>query len=78
MVVIPINQKVVNVFLYISGQPISIARKDFSSEALHYLCLYDLKSFEQVQAETKIALMVGFSNTSEILGQLFEHQTLDL
>ncbi|KAG9289201.1 hypothetical protein G9A89_022510 [Geosiphon pyriformis] len=41
---------------------------DFSDVALHYLSLYSLKFFEQIQAESKLAAVVTFSNTLGILG----------
>ncbi|KAG9286224.1 hypothetical protein G9A89_014210 [Geosiphon pyriformis] len=56
----------------------AILPRDFPNETLHHLLLYGLKSFEQVQAETKVASMVSFSNASEILSHLFEYCTLDL
>ncbi|KAG9298208.1 hypothetical protein G9A89_002696 [Geosiphon pyriformis] len=34
--------------------------RDFSNEALHHLSLYDLKSFEQLQTECKIASVLGW------------------
>ncbi|KAG9307038.1 hypothetical protein G9A89_003089 [Geosiphon pyriformis] len=52
--------------------------KDFPNKALHHPSLYSLKSFEQVQIESKIALVIGFSNASGILGYLFVHHALDL
>ncbi|KAG9305876.1 hypothetical protein G9A89_016528 [Geosiphon pyriformis] len=52
--------------------------KDFPSKALHYLFLYSLKPFEQVQAEAKIASVIGFSNAPGILGHMFEHCALNL
>ncbi|KAG9307216.1 hypothetical protein G9A89_017044 [Geosiphon pyriformis] len=51
---------------------------DFSVETLYYPSLYDLKSFEQVQSEYKLAVMVSFSNASGILRHLFNHRFLDL
>ncbi|KAG9284235.1 hypothetical protein G9A89_002045 [Geosiphon pyriformis] len=52
--------------------------KNFLNKALYYPFLYSLKSFEQMQAESKIASVVGFSNASGILGYLFLHHALDL
>ncbi|KAG9303603.1 hypothetical protein G9A89_018499 [Geosiphon pyriformis] len=51
---------------------------NFLNVALHYLFLYDLKSFEQVQSKGKMAFLIPFSNASGILGQLFNHRFLDL
>ncbi|KAG9299298.1 hypothetical protein G9A89_013946 [Geosiphon pyriformis] len=52
--------------------------KDFSNKTLHHPSLYGLKSFEQMQTEFKIALVIGFSNASGIFGHLFVHRALDL
>ncbi|KAG9306256.1 hypothetical protein G9A89_016160 [Geosiphon pyriformis] len=52
--------------------------KDFLNEALQHPLLYGLKSFEQVQAEFKIATVISFSNAFEILGHFFVHPVLDL
>ncbi|KAG9295425.1 hypothetical protein G9A89_013454 [Geosiphon pyriformis] len=46
---------------------------DFLSEALYYLFLYGLKSFEQMQSKGKLAILISFSNSSGVLGHLFEH-----
>ncbi|KAG9287770.1 hypothetical protein G9A89_017365 [Geosiphon pyriformis] len=43
---------------------------DFSSEALYYFSLYSLKSFKQVQSESKVAAVVSFLNAPGILGIL--------
>ncbi|KAG9291939.1 hypothetical protein G9A89_004877 [Geosiphon pyriformis] len=51
---------------------------DFSDAALHHLLLYGLKSFEQIQAKSKLAAVVMFSNALGILGYLFNHRFLDL
>ncbi|KAG9289480.1 hypothetical protein G9A89_008041 [Geosiphon pyriformis] len=51
---------------------------NFPSETLHYPSLYGLKSFEQVQAESKLAAIISFSNVHGILGHLFHYQFLDL
>ncbi|KAG9284521.1 hypothetical protein G9A89_014125 [Geosiphon pyriformis] len=47
---------------------------NFPSEALHHPFLYGLKSFEQVQTESKLAAVISFSNDHGILGHLFYHQ----
>ncbi|KAG9304581.1 hypothetical protein G9A89_020145 [Geosiphon pyriformis] len=51
---------------------------DFLDAALHYSSLYGLKFFKQIQAESKLAAVVVFSNASDILGHLFDHRFLDL
>ncbi|KAG9295048.1 hypothetical protein G9A89_017842 [Geosiphon pyriformis] len=51
---------------------------DFSNDVIHHLSLYGLKTFEQVQAESKLALVVFFTNSVEILRCLFSHQLYDL
>ncbi|KAG9304656.1 hypothetical protein G9A89_020220 [Geosiphon pyriformis] len=52
--------------------------RDFPNKALCHPSLYGLKSFEQVQSKGKLAALILFSNSSGILGQLFEHRFLDL
>ncbi|KAG9297633.1 hypothetical protein G9A89_011148 [Geosiphon pyriformis] len=51
---------------------------DFPDATLHHLLLYDLKLFEQVQSEGKVAALIMFSNVSGVLGHLFSHGFLDL
>ncbi|KAG9299729.1 hypothetical protein G9A89_013089 [Geosiphon pyriformis] len=51
---------------------------DFPDTALHHPSLYDLKLFEQVQSEGKVAALIMFSNAFGILGYLFRHRFLDL
>ncbi|KAG9299530.1 hypothetical protein G9A89_020701 [Geosiphon pyriformis] len=51
---------------------------DFPDAALYYPLLYDLKLFEQVQSEGKVAALIMFSNASGVLGHLFSHRFLDL
>ncbi|KAG9297444.1 hypothetical protein G9A89_020845 [Geosiphon pyriformis] len=51
---------------------------DFPNVALHYSLLYGLKTFEQVQFESKLATVVFFSNALGILGHLFNYRFLDL
>ncbi|KAG9298400.1 hypothetical protein G9A89_000399 [Geosiphon pyriformis] len=48
---------------------------DFPNDALYHPSLYDLKTFEQVQAENKVASVVCFANSLGILGQLFLHRS---
>ncbi|KAG9298541.1 hypothetical protein G9A89_018900 [Geosiphon pyriformis] len=51
---------------------------DFSNNVLHHSSFYGLKTFEQIQAEDKIAAVVCFTNSVRILGQLFMHRSHDL
>ncbi|KAG9306514.1 hypothetical protein G9A89_004711 [Geosiphon pyriformis] len=51
---------------------------DFPNDALHHLSLYNLKTFEQVQAESKLASVVAFANSAGVLGHLFSHRSHDL
>ncbi|KAG9297556.1 hypothetical protein G9A89_007631 [Geosiphon pyriformis] len=51
---------------------------DFPNDALHHPSLYSLKTFEQIQAECKLALVVSFANSVGILGCLFSHRAHDL
>ncbi|KAG9285598.1 hypothetical protein G9A89_009238 [Geosiphon pyriformis] len=56
-----------------SGLPL-----DFSNDAIHHSSLYGLKSFKQVQTESKLAAVVCFANSVDILGHLFVHRSHDL
>ncbi|KAG9290411.1 hypothetical protein G9A89_007142 [Geosiphon pyriformis] len=51
---------------------------NFSDAALHHSLLYGLKSFKQLQSESKLAAVVSFSNAFGILKCLFNHRFLDL
>ncbi|KAG9298231.1 hypothetical protein G9A89_002719 [Geosiphon pyriformis] len=51
---------------------------DFPNDALYHLSLYGLKTFEQIQAESKLASAVTFANSAGILGRLFSHKFHDL
>ncbi|KAG9292679.1 hypothetical protein G9A89_008265 [Geosiphon pyriformis] len=51
---------------------------NFLNYAIHHSFLYDLKSFEQVQAENKSTSVVSFANSVGILGHLFVHKLHDL
>ncbi|KAG9294261.1 hypothetical protein G9A89_021620 [Geosiphon pyriformis] len=46
-----------------SGLPL-----DFSSDTIHHPSFYDLRSFLQIQSKSKIASLVDFINSDEILG----------
>ncbi|KAG9306613.1 hypothetical protein G9A89_004810 [Geosiphon pyriformis] len=51
---------------------------DFPNNALHYLSLYGLRTFEQIQTESKSASVVSFVNSVGLLGHLFSHRFHDL
>ncbi|KAG9296583.1 hypothetical protein G9A89_015175 [Geosiphon pyriformis] len=51
---------------------------DFPSKILHYLSLYGLKPFEQVQSEKKLVSLISFSNGHGIFERLFDHRFLNL
>ncbi|KAG9286979.1 hypothetical protein G9A89_001217 [Geosiphon pyriformis] len=51
---------------------------DFPSNALHHLSLYNLKTFEQIQTESKSAFIIAFVNSTGVLGCLFSHRSYDL
>ncbi|KAG9288552.1 hypothetical protein G9A89_006048 [Geosiphon pyriformis] len=51
---------------------------DFPNNAIHHPFLYGLKSFEQIQAKSKSASVVGFTNSVGILDYLFAHRSHDL
>ncbi|KAG9301394.1 hypothetical protein G9A89_018066 [Geosiphon pyriformis] len=56
-----------------SGLPL-----DFLNDALHHLSLYNLKTFEQIQAESKSASIIAFANLVGVLGHLFSHRSYNL
>ncbi|KAG9295756.1 hypothetical protein G9A89_008984 [Geosiphon pyriformis] len=51
---------------------------NFPSDVFYHSSLYGLKFFEQVQAENKVASVVCFVNSVEILRCLFSHRSLNL
>ncbi|KAG9306836.1 hypothetical protein G9A89_005737 [Geosiphon pyriformis] len=51
--------------------------RDFPSDALHYPSLYNLKTFEQIQAESKLASIIAFANSTGVLDRLFSHRSHD-
>ncbi|KAG9288690.1 hypothetical protein G9A89_004309 [Geosiphon pyriformis] len=70
-------------FLYLVSavlQPISKTglSQDFFNKVFYYPSLYGLKTFNQIQAEGKSASIVIFSNSSGIVGWLFDYHFLDL
>ncbi|KAG9307742.1 hypothetical protein G9A89_023307 [Geosiphon pyriformis] len=92
-VAILINKKVLAASLHINGLSISITKQGeahrylgifLSTNGLFKPSLakaqsdVSIKTFEQIQAEGKVASLVWFSNTLGILGHLFEHHFLDL
>ncbi|KAG9288897.1 hypothetical protein G9A89_019519 [Geosiphon pyriformis] len=56
-----------------SGLPL-----DFPNDAFHHPSLYNLKTFEQIQAESKLASVIAFANSVGVLGHLFSHRSHDL
>ncbi|KAG9307028.1 hypothetical protein G9A89_003079 [Geosiphon pyriformis] len=52
--------------------------RDFLSDALYHPSLYNLKTFKQIQAESKSASVVAFVNSTGVLGRLFSHRSHDL
>ncbi|KAG9292365.1 hypothetical protein G9A89_015235 [Geosiphon pyriformis] len=51
-----------------SGLPL-----DFPNDAIYHSSFYGLKSFFQVQSESKVASLISFANSGGILGCLFSH-----
>ncbi|KAG9304661.1 hypothetical protein G9A89_021441 [Geosiphon pyriformis] len=51
---------------------------NFPNDALHHPSFYGLKTFEQIQAEHKVAFVVCFANSVGILGHLFAYRSHDL
>ncbi|KAG9297859.1 hypothetical protein G9A89_006800 [Geosiphon pyriformis] len=51
---------------------------DFSNNLIHHSSLYGLKSFEQMQFEGKIVLLVSFTNSGRTLGHMFFYRSYDL
>ncbi|KAG9302612.1 hypothetical protein G9A89_007316 [Geosiphon pyriformis] len=51
---------------------------DFPNDSIHHLSFYGLKSFEQIQSEGKIALLINFANSDRTLGHMFSHKSHDL
>ncbi|KAG9287615.1 hypothetical protein G9A89_019676 [Geosiphon pyriformis] len=56
-----------------SGLPLN-----FPNDVIYHPLFYDLKSFFQIQSESKIASLVSFVNFSSILSHLFSHRFHDL
>ncbi|KAG9304364.1 hypothetical protein G9A89_019926 [Geosiphon pyriformis] len=52
--------------------------RDFPTTVLLYLSFYGIKTFAQVQSESKLSSVINFTNTLGILGWLFIHWSLDL
>ncbi|KAG9301692.1 hypothetical protein G9A89_016763 [Geosiphon pyriformis] len=50
---------------------------DFPNDSIHHPFFYGLKSFEQVQSEDKIVLLVSFANSGGTLGHMFSHRSYD-
>ncbi|KAG9291929.1 hypothetical protein G9A89_004867 [Geosiphon pyriformis] len=51
---------------------------NFPSNTIHHPFFYGLKSFSQCQSESKVASLISFANSCEVLGQLFSHRSHDL
>ncbi|KAG9292712.1 hypothetical protein G9A89_008300 [Geosiphon pyriformis] len=51
---------------------------DFSMVTLLHLLFYGIKTFVQIQSESKLSSIINFMNALGILGQLFIHRSLDL
>ncbi|KAG9284052.1 hypothetical protein G9A89_022826 [Geosiphon pyriformis] len=51
---------------------------DFPNDALYHFSLYNLKTFEQIQAESKSASVIAFANSVSVLGYLFSHRSHNL
>ncbi|KAG9284827.1 hypothetical protein G9A89_003750 [Geosiphon pyriformis] len=51
---------------------------DFPNNVLYHSSLYNLKTFEQIQAESKSVSIINFANSVGILGHLFSHRSYDL
>ncbi|KAG9290082.1 hypothetical protein G9A89_010388 [Geosiphon pyriformis] len=56
-----------------SGLPLN-----FPSDTIHHPSFYGLKTFVQVQSESKIASLVSFANSNSILGHLFSYRSHNL
>ncbi|KAG9296330.1 hypothetical protein G9A89_014922 [Geosiphon pyriformis] len=56
-----------------SGLPL-----DFPSDTIHHPSFYELKSFAQIQSESKVTSFICFANSVGILGHLFSHRSHDL
>ncbi|KAG9306459.1 hypothetical protein G9A89_003569 [Geosiphon pyriformis] len=87
-VAIPINMKVENPWLFISGAVISIAKKKkphryldifLSTNGFFIPSLAKAHSdVHQLQTENLLASVVGFANSGGILSRLFEYRVMDL
>ncbi|KAG9292208.1 hypothetical protein G9A89_023928 [Geosiphon pyriformis] len=51
---------------------------NFSSNTIYHPSFYGLKSFFQVQSESKVASLISFANSGNILGHLFSYRSHDL
>ncbi|KAG9289472.1 hypothetical protein G9A89_008033 [Geosiphon pyriformis] len=56
-----------------SGLPL-----DFPSDSIHHPSFYSLRSFLQIQSEDKVASLINFANSGEIVGHLFSNRSHDL
>ncbi|KAG9286496.1 hypothetical protein G9A89_014662 [Geosiphon pyriformis] len=84
-VAIPINCRVGNLALFISGSPISVAKK---GESHWYLGIFlSTEGFSRpslakvhldIQSEGKVASLINFANSDRIVGRLFSYRSHDL
>ncbi|KAG9307733.1 hypothetical protein G9A89_023298 [Geosiphon pyriformis] len=51
---------------------------DFLNNVLYHFSLYNLKTFEQIQAESKLASVIAFVNLVGVLDHLFSHRSYNL
>ncbi|KAG9291361.1 hypothetical protein G9A89_003465 [Geosiphon pyriformis] len=51
---------------------------DFPNDAFYHPSLYNLKTFEQIQTESKLASVIAFANSVGVLGCLFSHRSHNL
>ncbi|KAG9286849.1 hypothetical protein G9A89_012399 [Geosiphon pyriformis] len=51
---------------------------DFFSDIIHHPFFYGLKSFVQIQSESKMVFFISFANSDSILGCLFSHRSHNL
>ncbi|KAG9286135.1 hypothetical protein G9A89_010149 [Geosiphon pyriformis] len=51
---------------------------NFSNNTIHHPSFYGLKSFAQIQSESKVTSLISFANSTRILGYLFSHRSHNL
>ncbi|KAG9295050.1 hypothetical protein G9A89_017844 [Geosiphon pyriformis] len=70
-------QSIVNYRTQFSFVSRNVYTKDFPNKTLYHPFLYDLKSFEQLQTECKVASVLCFSNAGSVLGRLFNYSPVN-